>query len=926
MKKLQQFHITKFPSGRLNRFNYNIQRTFDDAASNQELISLGDSQLLRTVRSIRYRRNPESVKYDEFKLKNLLHYRNILKKDPAINQQQILSINQQISEMLSVPEVISVVFEFSKHYKDIVKQGLYINGYKYVRLLCSAGQARNNTVIFIREDYEKEVKQRLRCGAKDIPITKNKWNAYFALCSSSTYLVSKPNITVINDCEIKMKKMVDWVSPNETPSPLCNNEVVNPIEKELDFNLFDGCGAISVECAERWAKELDLDYVPAAFCIRCAYVKGMVFVVDFKKFAKEISPTSLITDIYGNTKDVQDIDIILTKSQFKLSGAYDSIEQYERCCTENEIYWGVSRVTPKYDDEYFRSNYQFCQVLDLKDEDIPELCNDTVNWLSNIVGNDINYTLLYLMGNACNDPNLDLQHLGGVVSDPIVGALILNHRMIDDEFVQRSIRQSINKKIKESYIGKLILKGNFSVMIPDMYAFMEHAFGMEVKGLLKEHEHYSHFWNQYGVTDVVAMRSPLTWRSEVNKLNLIKNEKTEEWFKHLYSGIVYNVWGCDCMLHADSDFDGDIVATTNNAVFLRRRYNNLPITYEKMTVPKQIIKEHQLYQADIKSFNSEIGGITNDSTTMYDVLARYENVPGKEKEANELITRLKLSRKAQGDAIDKAKGVKIVPRPSHWTKFQQYNPDIPKSITDFNNSIVANKKPYFFRYVYNAVGSEYVAFQKSANHYCQMIFQKSIDDLLHSNNLTKEENDYLENKYYPYLPVIDNNGAMNKICHYMEKSLKQYSLMRHYRTPEDVVELMIDEDIPVNELKVNQMESLYKKYCQARSSFSKHKYSAEPVIIDGTVYGDFSIYCEYLEQQAESEISTNDSELANLAIEVTYHHNPGQTKDFVWKVFKNGLLANIKKHRDQTTCVPIVSKDGFIEYLEKRYTLKEADL
>lgn len=123
-------------------------------------------------------------------------------------------------------------------------------------------------------------------------------------------------------------------------------------------------------------------------------------------------------------------------------------------------------------------------------------------------------------------------------------------------------------------------------MIPDMYAFMQHAFGHTVTGALKEFEHYSYFWNKRGKTDVVAMRSPLTWRSEVNKLNLKNNELTEKWFKYLTSGIVYNVWGCDCIIHADSDFDGDIVATTDNPVFLRCRYDNLPITYSKSTVDK----------------------------------------------------------------------------------------------------------------------------------------------------------------------------------------------------------------------------------------------------------------------------------------------------------------------------------------------------
>ena len=47
------------------------------------------------------------------------------------------------------------------------------------------------------------------------------------------------------------------------------------------------------------------------------------------------------------------------------------------------------------------------------------------------------------------------------------------------------------------------------------------------------------------------MRSPLTWRSEVNELHFVKNEATEEWYKYLGSGTIYNVWSCDCMIHAD---------------------------------------------------------------------------------------------------------------------------------------------------------------------------------------------------------------------------------------------------------------------------------------------------------------------------------------------------------------------------------------
>lgn len=114
---------------------------------------------------------------------------------------------------------------------------------------------------------------------------------------------------------------------------------------------------------------------------------------------------------------------------------------------------------------------------------------------------------------------------------------------------------AINKKITEAYIGKLIVQGCFSVMIPDPYALMEWAFANgdinKVRGLLNEHEHYSNYWNSRNVSEAIACRSPLTWRSEVNKLNLKSNDQTSEWYQYLTSGIIYNIWGTDCMLHAD---------------------------------------------------------------------------------------------------------------------------------------------------------------------------------------------------------------------------------------------------------------------------------------------------------------------------------------------------------------------------------------
>lgn len=169
----------KFSSDRLEKFNYRLKRVrggsgVNDVRSNHELIALGDNQALRTIRSIRYERHPEIERYNPDVLKELYAAKKELKKQVLTEsvKKKISVVNDRIDTMLFMPEYISVVINDIGHYYKIIKDGLFINGFKYVRLMCSAGQARVNTVILIREDYEEEVKNRLRCGAKKVKITK----------------------------------------------------------------------------------------------------------------------------------------------------------------------------------------------------------------------------------------------------------------------------------------------------------------------------------------------------------------------------------------------------------------------------------------------------------------------------------------------------------------------------------------------------------------------------------------------------------------------------------------------------------------------------------------------------------------------------------------------------------------------------------
>lgn len=914
MIKLQQFYVAKFNSSLLDFRNYNLDYTLQTMRKNNWVVSLADSQALRTIRAVRYERDPSYLQFNTTQLNKLKQRKKILLRKPFTPELQ--EINTQIDTMLYIPEYVLVVIEKKKHYTSIIKNGLTLNGHSYTRFLCGAGMARVNTVAFIRSDIADEVKLRLQNGwDSTVKITANKFNAYFALASTATYQIDDedhpeliPRPLIINDCEIKMDKKVDWVEPNtdldpDLPTSLQNKEHIVTTTKELDFNLFDGGGLIDISAAKKWAKKLQLDYVPSVFIIRNIYIKGCLFTVDFHKFASEVAHSDTVIDLYGKPQTVKDKDIILTKSMFKLWNAYESLEDYQSKCNIYGNHWGVTRVTPRVDDDWVTTNYQFLQVLDLAPRDVTELCSETLSWLQGISGLDRDTAILYLMGNLANIGNPLLAYRN--ISDDVLKALIINPVMMSDDYIRQKLVSSINKKIKESYLGKLLIQGCFSTMIPDPYALMEWLFAngdtTKVHGLLRQDQHFSQYWNDRSSTSVIACRSPLTWRSEANKLNLVSTPETRKWYKYLYSGIIYNVWGTDCMLHADSDFDGDIVLTTNNPVFLRCKHydelNNLPITYAKKTVPKKQIKESELWKADLKSFDTKIGQVTNYSTSMYDLINRFKNPQDSysRKCYLELIERLKLTRKYQGDQIDHAKGIEIEKFPAHWITHQFISPDDPPflaSYKQFLNDICADKKPLFFKYRYYASGNENKLRQNNMEIYSAI----SSDDI---STLSTTSN------------LIDYNSPMNQVFHYMEDNLKCLPNVYQY-SKASVIEALRTNTTPLtDQAKIDFIKQTANLYFEEKRKFKKG-INKEFVNIEQ--------YCRHL-REAAMPLFSSPEELANYVVEVCYVRNYKQSKSFAWNVFGKLLLSNLLKNTSTPIQIPLRTDCGPIQYLYNNYAL-----
>jgi len=86
---------------------------------------------------------------------------------------------------------------------------------------------------------------------------------------------------------------------------------------------------------------------------------------------------------------------------------------------------------------------------------------------------------------------------------------------------------------------------------------------------------------------------------------------------------------------------------------------------------------------------------------------------------------------------------------------------------------------------------------------------------------------------------------------------------------------------------------------------------------------NIGIFANYIKNRAISEISNNIQELASLAVYSTYGMDRG-SKEFAWKCFGEGIIDNlIENTKDKKVYIPIADDNGTIDYLWKKYSIKE---
>lgn len=871
-----------------------------EARRNDELISLSDSQILRFIDEL------NGVKDADYSAKLIKNEIKALKKEANSlqNRRKIKKLYEKLDSLQFKPDYMCLIIDREKDYWRACR-GFRINGVRYVRLLGTNGGIKNSTIVFVSERLAPELRRRIDNGRdKTMELVPAKLEAYQALvCSGSTPVSMPKGIAVVNDCMTRFKDNVINLSDE------CEGEPVMVYEEgaDIEADASDGFGLMLPSLAERWSQDLKLDYVVSGVNTRFSWEKGMVFTFDFLEFADKVAGTRTITDAWGNEVDLSDVELILTTSMLKLWDSYESCEHYLRCCLENKYTFGIPKTCPKELEKERNLNYQFVQSYELDDEQIEELVAPTIQEIHDVLSLDWRKTVLFLKGVGLNEGNVES------VSADFAKAIMVEPKILEDPYVRKKIFELIKKRITDAKIGVIKVHGNYSIISGDPYALCQSIFGLEVTGLLGAGEVFNKFWVDNGSNKLACFRAPMTCHNNIRLVNVAAREDVLHWFQYMNTCTVLNSWDTAPQALNGCDFDGDLVMLTDNRILVENLKEMPAIMCAQRRAKKCVPTELDFIRSNINSFGDDIGKITNRITSMFDVMAQYEKGS---REYEVLDYRIKCGQLFQQNAIDRAKGIISKPMPKTWyDRMSIYTSGMSDEEKEFELRVVADKKPYFMRYIYQTLMKQYNAYISNSNRKALRDFRKSMNELLESpsEELSPEELDFV--KYYKMkMPVGVNDCTMNRICRRIESEFDGY-IVKHKSDYEFDYRIMKCGRAYTN-TPYQAALKLYKDYvrkCQEyiQKTNRENRVDEDVKILERTNMREI-FYREC------SAVCSNSRLMCDILLDICYKREG--TKQFVWDMCAPDIVENLLEHNDGYINYITLDEGGDIAFSGERFS------
>ena len=894
-----QKFIYKIHSRRLRQNRWKLTLPIDEARRNDEVISLADSQILRWIDELNGITDADERARDiKSQIRRIRHEPN-----SADNKRAIRRLYKELDSIQFKPDYMCLIIDREKDYYRACK-GFRINGVLYKRLLGTNGGIKNSTIVFVSDRLRGELQRRIDNG-RDLEkkIVTAKLEAYKALTCSASSAVSLPHgILVVEDVETEYTSDIIYLTDECDGEPEMEFRKNEPIKMDAS----DGFGLMLPSLAKRWSEELGLDYIMSGCNTRFSFEKGMVYAFDFIEFAENVAGGYLVRDAWNNEVDIRDVELILTTSMLKLWDSYKSCDDYVRISQENGYTFGIPKVCPEELESERNLNYQFIQSYDLTEEDIDELISPTMRSMEDSIGGDWAKTILFLKGVGLTEDNVDR------IEDDFIKAAMIDRRVLDDPYVQKSIYQMIRKRINRAKVGVVQVHGNYSIVSGDPYLLCQSIFGLEKTGLLKAGEIYNEYWADNSAEAIACYRAPMTCHNNIRLVHPARNDDVRHWFRYIHTATIINGWDTMAAALNGMDSDGDQVMLTDNKVLVGKLVSLPALMCAQRKAEKRISDEQDFIRSNIESFGNSIGQTTNWITSMFEVQSHF---PKDSVEYKELAYRIQCGQLYQQNEIDKAKGIVCKPMPKYWHSRHDIGQidDIEKR--DLCRRIVADKKPYFMRYIYPSLMKQYNTYIRNTDRNALREFQKTVKEIeeIQEEKRTVRQSEFLR-YFYNGMPVGTGDCVMNRICRKFEVAFDGYVGRKNAKDHFDYRILKSDEGyLP------KQYESIKRLFDEYNRRIASYKIFVEYERVD-----EFDAFATFASIDADFQrecniVCPNEKALCNIILDLCYTKNA--TRRFAWTICGKQIIRNLLEKNGGIIHYPTLCDTGDIEYGGMRFSM-----
>ena len=385
-------------------------------------------------------------------------------------------------------------------------------------------------------------------------------------------------------------------------------------------------------------------------------------------------------------------------------------------------------------------------------------------------------------------------------------------------------------------------------------------------------------------------------------------------------------------------FDGDINMTTDNPILIKGIYDHLPAIFcEGKTSSKVANPQFSDFAKAIKDgFGNRVGSITNFGSSCYDTLSLFDE---NSKEYKEVDYRIKCIQYLQQEAIDSAKnGLPPRPIPSFWLNpnceelniWEDKEEGVLKNLTDeefefieFNKRILTDRKPYYFRYIYQESDRQYREFVDVMEASALRGFGKTIKQIRDSEIKTSQEIEFLE-RFDEKVPLSNNPCIINVIAKIVEDEFDGEFSTRRYKKNFDYSVYKYNTEKKPTPSQIKEVCRLYEDYKTIIKSKKNNLASTKEEGMNKTN----EMFDEL--QRELREIIIDEEVLVNTLIDLSYGKNK-VTKAFAWCLGGTEILRCMLSKNNNEIHFPIRDENGDIEFDGEKFkmtkvVIKEEDI